>query len=69
MQNKEINKRKHFTTWHGKFGLATFVLLLGTVVGGVVNKYNQGKSDNVGLLTFSALTFVLVPTLSNLQGD
>ena len=51
LQNKEINKRKHFTTWHGKFGLATFVLLLGSVVGGVVNKYNQGKSDNAGLLS------------------
>ncbi|TRY62968.1 hypothetical protein TCAL_06858 [Tigriopus californicus] len=37
--NKEMNNRKHFTTWHGKFGLATVVGVFCAVVGGLVAKY------------------------------
>ena len=43
-QNKEINNKKHFKTWHGRFGLATFLILIGSAIGGVVNKYNQGRN-------------------------
>lgn len=67
--NKEINNKKHFKTWHGKLGLATFVLLLGSVVGGVVNKYNQYfkrliKPATVRIYhaTFGMIVFVLAMT-------
>ena len=39
--NKELNERKHFTSWHGKFGLATVCGVLGALVGGVLAKYSS----------------------------
>ena len=37
--NKEVNNRKHFVSWHGKFGLATVVGMLCAVLGGLLAKY------------------------------
>merc|ERR1711971_889975 len=39
--NKEINGRKHFTTWHSKLGLATMVGLLCAVLGGISANYTH----------------------------
>ncbi|CAB4055183.1 CYB561D2 [Lepeophtheirus salmonis] len=38
--NKEINSRKHFTTWHGRFGLATLIGFITIFIGGVVANYS-----------------------------
>jgi len=39
--NKEINGRKHFTTWHSKLGLATMLGLACVVLGGIAANYAQ----------------------------
>jgi len=39
--NKEIAGRKHFTTWHSKFGLAALVGALIAILGGILAKYNH----------------------------
>ena len=38
--NKEVNNRKHFVSWHGKFGLATSVAVILAIIGGVIAKYS-----------------------------
>ena len=38
--NKEIAGKKHFTTWHGFFGLLTCLGVLLAAAGGVLAKYN-----------------------------
>lgn len=38
--NKEIAGKKHFTTWHGQFGLATCVGVILAALGGVAAKYS-----------------------------
>jgi len=38
--NKEINGRKHFVSWHGKFGLATLCGVCLAVLGGLLAKYS-----------------------------
>ena len=38
--NKEIAGKKHFTTWHGTFGLLTCLGVLLAGAGGVLAKYN-----------------------------
>ena len=38
--NKEVNNRKHFVSWHGKFGLATSVAVVLAIIGGVIAKYS-----------------------------
>ena len=38
--NKEIAGKKHFTTWHGTFGLLTCLGVLLAAAGGVLAKYN-----------------------------
>ena len=38
--NKEIAGKKHFTTWHGTFGLLTVIGVLLAAVGGLVAKYS-----------------------------
>lgn len=38
--NKEIHERNHFVSWHAKFGLATMIGVMVTVVGGVMAKYS-----------------------------
>nr|ACO10564.1 Cytochrome b561 domain-containing protein 2 [Caligus rogercresseyi] len=38
--NKEIHGKKHFTTWHGRFGLATFAGFLLAFLGGVLANYS-----------------------------
>ena len=37
--NKEVNNRKHFVSWHGKFGLATMIGACLVVLGGIMAKY------------------------------
>jgi len=41
--NKEIHERKHFVTWHAKFGLATLIGVLAAVVGGAMAKYSHAS--------------------------
>jgi len=38
---KEVNNKSHFTTWHGKFGLAACVGTLLAALGGVAAKYSS----------------------------
>ena len=38
--NKEIAGKKHFTTWHGTFGLITFIGVFLAAAGGILAKYN-----------------------------
>ena len=38
--NKEIAGKKHFTTWHGLFGLLTVIGVLLAAAGGLVAKYS-----------------------------
>ena len=52
--NKEIAGKKHFTTWHGTFGLLTVIGVLLAAAGGLVAKYsllvkNYMKPINVKL--------------------
>ena len=47
--NKENNRAAHFTTWHGKIGLATLGLLSMAPMGGVVAKYSLTASKLTGL--------------------
>nr|ACO15025.1 Cytochrome b561 domain-containing protein 2 [Caligus clemensi] len=37
--NKEINGRSHFTSWHGKFGLATLIGFAVAFLGGIGSNY------------------------------
>ena len=39
--NKEINNRKHFVSWHAKFGLITLLGVLVAVLGGIFAKYSS----------------------------
>ena len=39
--NKEIHERKHFTSWHGLFGLCTCVGAVLALLGGIAAKYSQ----------------------------
>jgi len=39
--NKEMNGRKHFSTWHSKLGLATMLGLFLAVLGGIAANYTQ----------------------------
>ena len=39
--NKEIAGKKHFTTWHGFFGLLTCIGVLLAGAGGLLAKYNS----------------------------
>lgn len=41
--NKEVNNRKHFVSWHGKFGLATSVAVILAIIGGVIAKYSTAE--------------------------
>jgi len=45
--NKEIAGKKHFTTWHGQFGLATCVGVLLAALGGVAAKYSGNLRNYV----------------------
>ena len=45
--NKEIAGKKHFTTWHGTFGLLTCVGVLLAGAGGLLAKYNHLVKDYV----------------------
>ena len=76
--NKEVNSRKHFTTWHGRFGLATVIFTVGAMVGGIVNKNSQSFKGLIrpakiriyhataGMLVFVlAMTTVVLATYSN----
>ena len=38
--NKEIAGKKHFTTWHGTFGLITCIGVFLAAAGGILAKYN-----------------------------
>lgn len=38
--NKEVNNRKHFVSWHAKFGLATVLGVLAAIIGGVCARYS-----------------------------
>ena len=38
--NKEVNNRKHFVSWHAKFGLATCIGVVLTICGGIIAKYS-----------------------------
>jgi len=65
--NKELNQRKHFVSWHAKFGLATFVSVWCVVLGGVVAKYNQTFkrwARPVNLKLYHATAGMLVFTLA-----
>ena len=37
--NKEVNNRKHFVSWHAKFGLATSIGVLMVALGGLLANY------------------------------
>jgi len=39
--NKEMNGRKHFSSWHSKLGLATMLGLFLAVLGGIAANYTQ----------------------------
>merc|ERR1712223_949591 len=39
--NKELNGRKHFTTWHSRFGLVTMMGMFLAALGGLVAKYGH----------------------------
>ena len=73
-----MNKRKHFTTWHSRFGLAAMVGVLLAVLGGLLAKYSHKMKNwirpiNVKLyhatgsmLVFMAgMTAVALATYSN----
>ena len=72
--------RKHFTSWHGKFGLAASLMLVTSIIGGIWAKYSSAsllkkliKPINAKLyhatwamLTFlTAMTAVALATYSN----
>lgn len=76
--NKEVNNRKHFVSWHAKFGLATCVGALLALVGGVCAKYSVSLKKYVkpvnmkmyhatgGMLVFiCAMTTVALACFSN----
>ena len=44
--NKEIAGKKHFTSWHGQFGLATCVGVVVAALGGIAAKYSGGFLRN-----------------------
>jgi len=44
--NKEIANKKHFTTWHGQFGLATCIGVVLAAAGGLAAKYSGGYLRN-----------------------
>ena len=41
--NKEVNNRKHFVSWHAKFGLVTVLGVIATVLGGILAKYSTSN--------------------------
>ncbi len=76
--NKEVNDRAHFTSWHGKFGLATVAGAFGVALGGLCAKYGQAFRRVIrpatlklyhatgGMLVFvSAMTTVALACYSN----
>ena len=76
--NKEMNKRKHFTTWHSQFGLAALVGVFMAVLGGILAKYSHKFKDWIrpinmklyhatgSMLVFmSSMTAVALATYSN----
>lgn len=76
--NKEMNKRKHFTTWHSRFGLAALIGVLMAVLGGLLAKYSHKLKDWIrpinmklyhatgSMLVFlSSMTAVALATYSN----
>lgn len=76
--NKELNNRKHFTTWHGKVGLATLVGSLLTMLGGIMANYSVNLKKYIrplnmklyhataGLLIFTlAMVACVLATYSN----
>ena len=75
-----MNNRKHFVSWHAKFGLATVLGVLATVLGGVLAKYSNSDyikkwirpintklyHATAGMLIFScAMTTVALACYSN----
>ncbi|XP_026765169.1 transmembrane reductase CYB561D2-like [Galleria mellonella] len=64
ISNKIINNSAHFTTYHGKFGLASYIFMLVTMLGGIGALYSLKLKQylppiytkllhaSVGLLTF-----------------
>ncbi|XP_059060041.1 transmembrane reductase CYB561D2-like [Achroia grisella] len=64
ISNKIINNSSHFTTYHGKFGLASYIFMLITMLGGIGALYSLKLKQylppiytklmhaSVGLLTF-----------------
>ncbi|XP_035431612.1 transmembrane reductase CYB561D2 [Spodoptera frugiperda] len=76
--NKFINGANHFTSYHGKFGLASFIFLLMTMLGGLgaLNSlklkhylppiYTKLIHTSAGLLTFClGITTILLGFFSN----
>merc|ERR1712203_630959 len=41
--NKEVNNRKHFVSWHAKFGLVTVLGVIATFLGGILAKYSTSN--------------------------
>merc|ERR1719203_2291763 len=58
--NKEMNGRKHFSTWHSKLGLATMLGLFFAVLGGIAANYTQKLKTVI-----KAMTTVALATYSN----
>ena len=76
--NKEVNDRSHFTSWHGRFGLATVAGAFGVALGGLCAKYSQSFKKMIrpaslkmihatgGMLIFcTAMTTVALACYSN----
>lgn len=76
--NKEMNNRKHFVSWHSKFGFATMVGVLCAIIGGLMAKYSLNLRNwirpinmklyhaTAGMLVFlCAMTTVALATYSN----
>lgn len=70
--NKIISEKDHFVSIHGKFGLASFILLFGTKIGGLGALYSLQLKHylapiyikllhaSAGLITFSIATITII---------
>jgi len=65
--NKEIAGKKHFTTWHGTFGLITFIGVFLAAAGGILAKYNgwiKNYVKPINIKLYHATGALLVFTLA-----
>jgi len=74
-QNKKVHNKEHFTSWHGKFGLATFVVtLFQALILGLPSYFTSIRPSTVPLLQLrkvhagSAVLFSILAATTLLLG-